>query len=97
MAGIIINFSEISYEDLEDIENYIARDSPKIARNFVNQVFERIEVLHNFPKIGRKVPEFDDDDIRELILGKYRIVYRIESEERIIVARVIHGSRLMDL
>ncbi|MEO0332912.1 MAG: type II toxin-antitoxin system RelE/ParE family toxin, partial [Bacteroidota bacterium] len=70
---------------------------PKIGREFINKIFKKIELLYEHPKIGRKVPEFDNDRIRELIQGKYRIVYRIMSDELIEVLRVIHGSRLMDL
>ncbi len=97
MAEPIITLSEAAYQDLEDIEAYVAQSSPKMARNFINQVFNKLDLLRDFPRIGRKVPEFDADDIRELILGKYRIVYRIQTEDKITVARVIHGSRLMDL
>lgn len=56
-----------------------------------------MDLLCEHPRIGKKVVEFNNDRIRELIQGKYRIVYRIVSDELIEVLRVVHGSRLMDL
>lgn len=97
MANIEIKLTDSAYSDLEDIETYVSQSSPKIAREFVNKIFNKIELLYDHPKIGRKVPEFDNDRIRELIQGKYRIVYRIVNEEVIEVLRILHGSRLMDL
>lgn len=97
MANIEIKLTDSAYSDLEDIENDVSQSSPKIAREFVNKIFNKIELLYDHPKIGRKVPEFDNDRIRELIQGKYRIVYRIVNEEVIEVLRILHGSRLMDL
>ncbi len=97
MADLKIRITEIAYLDPEDIEEYVSQSSPKIGREFINKIFKKIELLYEHPKIGRKVPEFDNDRIRELIQGKYRIVYRIVSGELIEVLRVTHGSRLMDL
>ena len=97
MARIEIKLTESAYSDLEEIENYIGQSSARIGRSFINKVFNKIELLYDHPKIGRKVPEFNNDRIRELIQGKYRIVYRIVNDEAIEILRVLHGSRLMDL
>jgi len=51
-------------------------------------------MLSQFPRSGRKVPEFDDDDIRELLAYSYRIIYRIE-EDNVIISTVIHGKRTL--
>ncbi|MGD0180761.1 MAG: type II toxin-antitoxin system RelE/ParE family toxin [Terriglobales bacterium] len=48
--------------------------------------------LEKFPRAGRKVAEFDDENLRELIAYSYRIIYRVETAE-VIVAAVIHGKR----
>jgi toxin ParE1/3/4 len=47
-----------------------------------------------FPQAGRKVPEFDDENIRELVVYSYRIIYRLQPDEALIVA-VIHGKRVL--
>ena len=49
-------------------------------------------MLAQFPRSGRKVPEFDDDNVRELIVYSYRLIYRLTSEG-ILIAAIIHGSR----
>ncbi len=97
MANIEIRITEIAYSDLENIEKFISQSSPNIARQFINKIFNRIDLLYEHPEIGRKVPEFDDDRIRELIQGKYRIIYRIATQELIEILRIIHGSKLIDL
>jgi plasmid stabilization system protein ParE len=97
MASLTIKLTESAYSDIEDVENYVSQSSPKIGRDFVNKIFTKIEILYDQPRIGRKVPEFDNDRIRELMQGKYRIAYRIVSDDLIEVLRIIHGSRLMDL
>lgn len=54
----------------------------------------RAKTLSSFPHTGRVVPEFDRQEIRELILPPYRIVYRIdEAKKQVGVARFWHGAR----
>lgn len=72
MADLEIRLTETAYLDLEDIESYVNQSLPKIGREFINKVFKKIELLYEHPRIGRKVPEFVNDSIRELIQGKYR-------------------------
>ncbi len=57
-----------------------------------NESFPRTERLANHPKLGRVVPEADQDDIRELLSQNYRIIYRA-ANDRIEVLSVIHGAR----
>ncbi len=78
MASLTIKLTESAYSDIEDVANYLSESSPKIGRDFVNKIFTKIEILYGHPRIGRKVPEFDNGRIRELMQGKYRIVYRIK-------------------
>jgi plasmid stabilization system protein ParE len=50
-------------------------------------------ILARFPQAGHKVPEFDDENRRELVVYSYRIIYRLQQDEALIVA-VIHGKRI---
>jgi toxin ParE1/3/4 len=50
--------------------------------------------LARFPPLGRKVPEFEDENVRELLVYSYRIIYRLLPDEALIVA-VIHGKRVL--
>ena len=78
--------------DVEAIASYIASDSPFYAGSVVRRIVALTRTLEQFPFAGRKVPEFDDNNLRELIAYSYRIIYRVEVTE-IIVAAVIHGKR----
>lgn len=89
-----ITWSPISKQRLNDIADYISLDKPEAARKWLIKVFQEVEKLALFPKSGRKVPEINREDIREIIFGNYRIIYKIESEEIIIVS-VRHGKQLL--
>ncbi len=80
---------------MNKIIDYIAQDSLEYALLFYEQVREKVENLTKFPKMGRKVPELDDPNIRELILRNYRLIYQILGE-KIQIVRLIHGSRILD-
>ena len=97
MGSVKIVLAESAYTDLEDIENYISQDSQIIARRFINAIFEKIDQLYKFPYSGKHVPEIEDPLLRELLLNKYRIIYRVIDDNNISVIRIIHGSRLLDI
>jgi len=92
-----IRLAESAWLDLDLITDYIALDSPRYAVEFANKILQRIEVLKKFKESGRIVPEFQNESLRELILGNYRIVYRIYPDNLVVVLRIIHGSKLLDV
>jgi plasmid stabilization system protein ParE len=54
----------------------------------------KVDLLEQFPQIGRVVPEAQDENIREIILPPYRIIYRVLAENgAVAIARVWHGAR----
>jgi addiction module RelE/StbE family toxin len=81
-------------EDLEAIANYIAQDSPAYASVVLKNILHQTRTIARFPHSSRKVPEFDDEDIREVPAYSYRIIYRLEQNDVIITA-VIHGKRML--
>ena len=83
-----------SLEDLRAIRRYIAQDNPRAARRWVERLRERARAATKAPKGGRRVPEIDRDDVREVIVGNYRIIYRIRGRE-LQVLTVIEGHRLL--
>lgn len=92
-----ILISDSAFNDLESIkEYYVNQGDPHIGDNFVIQIIERIETLVDNPKIGRKVPEFNTEKIRELIHIPFRIVYTLEMKT-IHVVRVWRSERLLKL
>ena len=90
--AIAVEWSARARTDVRELRAYIAQDSPHYARQFVEKIFKAVETLTDHPQIGRKVPEADREDIRELIFQNYRIIYRITTGPVYIVT-VIHGAR----
>ena len=84
-----------SLEDMENIAAYISKDSSKYASLQINRFFEAAVILETFPKTGRIVPETRNKNIRELIVGVYRIIYLIKTTKRIDVLLVFHSRRLL--
>jgi addiction module RelE/StbE family toxin len=79
-------------EDVEAIRAYIARDSAWYGARLTEQILEAIERAAEFPLAGRVVPEMGRTSIREIILGNYRIVYRVGADI-MEIATVFHASR----
>jgi plasmid stabilization system protein ParE len=90
-----IKWNEDAIIDIDEIAFFIAEDSVVYAQIQVERFFEKVELLRNSPKAGRKVPEGNDEKIRELIEGNYRIIYQIKSSSEIEILCVIHGMRLL--
>ncbi len=80
--------------DLEEICEYIAKDSEYYAKLFAQKVIKLIENIPKFPKVGRIVLEYQLDNLREKIIQNYRVVYRIKPDVIEIVA-ISHGARLL--
>jgi toxin ParE1/3/4 len=80
--------------DLESIRDFIARTSPQYGNVVVARLVEAMDRVHRFPASGRTVPELQRPDIREVIHGSYRIVYRIRAEYDLVeVLTVFRASR----
>lgn len=79
---------------LEEIEDYIAMDSPTRAISFVSELIDQADTLAKFPESGRAVPEDVEHLRRELIYEGYRIIYRAE-DTSVYILSVFEGSRLI--
>ena len=78
-------------EDLESIKNYISKDSIYYANETVDEIIDKTEYLLMFPYMGRKIPEYNNINFRELIYKSYRILYKVNSN--IYILNVFHHSR----
>lgn len=85
-------WSDTSRDDLKQLRAYIGKDSPVYARQFIQRMISRVITLHDFPGLGRRVPEANRDDIREIVFQGYRIIYQI-TDDRTLVLTVLHSSR----
>ena len=88
-------WSPLALARVREAAQYIARDNPPAARTWAESVFDRVSQIAGFPTSGRVVPELGRDDVRELIYGRYRIIYRIE-EKAVLILTVRLGNRIID-
>jgi len=73
-----IHWSELSFERISEIGNYIALNAPVAADKWINDILNKEGTILANPNIGRIVPEYKNKMIRELIVGEYRLIYKIE-------------------
>lgn len=92
-----INWTDQAIIDLTNIADFIAKDSVKYARLTTKNIRERVRQLKSFPTSGRIVPETETPEIRELIFGNYRLIYKIFSSNRIDIITIHHSSRQLNL
>lgn len=91
-----ITWTQRALRDLREIYDFIAMDSPRYAQIQVEKIQESVPILATFPFMGRQVPEFPHLPYREILVGNYRILYRVtEKRNRILVMAVVHGRRLL--
>ncbi|MEI8048224.1 MAG: type II toxin-antitoxin system RelE/ParE family toxin [Bacteroidota bacterium] len=88
-----IVWTDLSVFELKDIYDYIAIDSQRYARNQVDRIKSKTLILKTMPETGRIVPELENNEIRELIEGNYRIVYRYKAKDYVEILTVHHTSR----
>jgi toxin ParE1/3/4 len=74
------------------VADYIAQDSRHYAATFVREVRDAARSLATFAERGRIVPELNDPAVRELLVGRYRLMYRVAPSTAQIVA-FVHGAR----
>ncbi len=88
-------WTESALSDLNDIGEFIAKDSVRYAELTVSKLFESADILETHPKAGKKVPELNSNSFRELIRGSYRIIYCLVDEVHIEILTVHRSSRLL--
>jgi len=87
-----IKWTEPAVRDLENVRDYISRDSEYYGLVIVERIFGAVEKLSRFPNVGRQVPEMSNSNIREILLHNYRIIYKID-EDHILILTIVHGAR----
>jgi toxin ParE1/3/4 len=85
-------WSDNALSDLEEIAAYIERDSVHYAALVTSEIFESANRLAVFPRLGRKVPERNNPNLREIQVPPYRIIYKL-IDRSISIVTVIHSRR----
>ena len=79
----MVKWTDHAKSQLNHIHDYIAQDSPLYARRVSEELVKKTIGLDELPRKGRKVPELNEDAVRELSLYSYRILYEIKSDRLI--------------
>lgn len=96
MAKVV--WAERAIDDVTDIAEYREKYSAQLTSSIVSKIFKKVEILKKFPLSGRVVPEINNNQIRELIDGNYRIIYEYNIiDNRIEILMVHHSSRPLPL
>ncbi len=90
-----IVWTELAVEKLEEFADFIALDKPMAALKWAETIQQSVNKLQKYPKSGREVPEIKRDDIREIIEGNYRVIYRID-DTFVSILTIRHGKQLLD-
>lgn len=88
-------WSDVAEEDLRNVIEYIAADSPSNALKILNSVKQKASNLYDFPERGRIVPELRDQGVllyREIIVSPWRVIYRM-SEDTVYILSVLDSRR----
>ncbi|MBZ0154944.1 MAG: type II toxin-antitoxin system RelE/ParE family toxin [Alphaproteobacteria bacterium] len=92
---ISLTFSETALTDLERLlEYYKEQGSPDAGKRVVSQILAKAEKLTTHPEMGRAVPEFGLDRLRELIDPPFRIIY-LREKGKVRIVRVWRSERLL--
>jgi toxin ParE1/3/4 len=94
MAEVIWTIKAV--EQVEQIGSFIEKDSPFQARRVVQLIVKETRKLRGHARVGKMIPEVQEDRYRELRVFSYRILYKILDENRIAIVAVVHGQRLFD-
>lgn len=89
-----IFWTPLAVERLENIFEYISKEDSIAAHKMIDKIFKKVESLSKFSERGRKVPEANREEIREIFEKSYRIIYRVESK-RIFVLSIRNFKQLL--
>jgi len=80
-------------EDFDLILIQLDHISPRYATDFDEKVRATIEMIKKFPNSGRIIPEIQNKRIREKLVGKFRLMYYVETDNVVKILGILHGSR----
>lgn len=88
-----INWTRNAVEDLNNVADFISKDSKFYAKRQIIKIRNRIQILKKYPRAGNMVTEYGEECIRELVMGNYRIIYEMISHTRIDILTIHHSAR----
>ena len=92
-----VQLTDSAVNDLRELLLYYEKQSvPQVGQRFVAEILDRIETLSDNPDLGRIVPDFSTDSIRELIHKPFRVVY-LREPSTIFIIRIWRSERILEL
>jgi plasmid stabilization system protein ParE len=91
-----IRWTKESTQWLQDIFEYISVDNPVAAEKVISSIFEKVQVLIEYPEIGHNYQTVSGRNVRILLYGHYRITYLIKESGNIDILGIFHGSLDID-
>ena len=91
-----INWTAEAERWLKDIYDYIAEDNQDAAIRVVESIYDRVQLLQQFPELGHKYDRKPDQNIRILLYGHYRIAYLIKPDGNIDILGIFHSALEID-
>lgn len=89
-----IFWTPFAAERLENIFEHISKDDRTATYKMIDKIFKKVESLSKSPERGRKVPEANREEIREVFESSYRIIYRVDPK-RIFVLSIRNFKQLL--
>lgn len=89
-----LRWTQRAKRDLVEIGHFIARDKPSAAKRWVQKLRRQAQQAADKPMAGRRVPELMREDLREILVRSYRIVYRVDGEF-VWILTIFEGHRLL--
>ena len=90
-----IVWTERARQDLQEIAEYIARDSKAYAQSFALRLRQGVQRLRDFPESGPIIPEDPQGAVRQVVVGNYRVMYRL-TDKGVVILTVVHGARIVE-
>ena len=87
-----VHWSELAVQQLASITLYIGRTSPLYAERMVERILRRVATLAEFPEIGLRASEAEDENVREVVENPYRILY-LAQPARVDILAIVHGRQ----
>jgi toxin ParE1/3/4 len=90
-----VRWTRLAVTDLKGIHSYISIGSAKYAKIQVLKIRDKVKVLCKYPLAGKPVPEYRNSRYRELIVGRYRIIYKLINKNQIDILTIHHAARVL--
>ena len=87
-----IRWTEEALIWLHDIYDYISLGSPKSAQEVISGIYDKVQILSDFPEIGYIYRKDSNATIRVLLYGHYRIAYSVRANDAVTILGVFHGA-----